>query len=220
MFNIHQPRISEFARKSPGNFARVMSFVVLSIRTRLFNLPADMETLYDRNQTTDDLAGILYGSKGEAIGQIEAEAESLYWQAEEIFYHAENQRELAENLLNLFVGIHGIGLAKAGFCAQLIYGVSACLDSHNLERFGISESKIHSSTFKKLKTLKTRWKWIARYCDFVDMCGGTESLWDSWCAYVHQRPDATGFRMNGNRTVYHSAFHVSGLHCESLGLAA
>jgi len=47
-----------------------------------------METLYDPNQTTNDLAGILYGSKGEAIGQIEAEAESLYWQAEEICYHA------------------------------------------------------------------------------------------------------------------------------------
>ena len=179
-----------------------------------------MEILYDRNQTTGDLAGILYGYKGAAIGQIEAEAESLYWQAEEIFYHAENSRELAENLLNLFVGIHGIGLAKAGFCAQLIYGVSACLDSHNLARFDIPESKIKSSTFKNIKTLKTRWKWIARYCDFVEKCGGTESLWDSWCDYVYQRPDVTGFKMNGNRTVYRSAFHVSALHCESLGLAA
>lgn len=219
MFANHQPRIAAFARENPSNFSRVMCFVVLSIRTRLFNVPADMETLYDQNQTTDDLAGILYGSKGEAIGQIEAEAESLYWQAEEIFYHAKTTRELAENLLNLFVSIHGIGLAKAGFCAQLIYGVSACLDSHNLERFGIPESQIKSSTFKRVKTLKTRWCWIRRYCDLVEKCGGTESLWDSWCAYVHQRPDETGFKMNGNRTVYESAFHVSGLHCESLGLA-
>lgn len=219
MFANHQPIIAKYARQNPDNFARVLKFVILTIRARLFNLPADMERL-ENPETAAEQSGLLYGSKSLAVAQIESRAESLYAQAESIFYHSESPRAAAESLLNLFTGIHGIGLAKAGFCAQLIYGVSACLDSHNIERFGIPKSALKSSTFKKAKTARTRAKWIRRYCDIVENCGGTESLWDSWCAYVYNRPDETGFKMNGNRLTYKSAEHVSALHCESLGLAA
>ncbi len=219
MFINHQPVISGYARENPENFARVLKFVILTIRTRLFNMPADMETLYHA-RTADELAGVLYGFKAQAVAQIDIERDSLYAQAESIFYHAETPRQAAENLLDLFTSIYGLGLTKAGFCAQLIYGVSACLDSHNIERFGLSYTALKSSTFKGAKTLKTRRKWINRYCDMVEQCGGTESLWDSWCDYVYNRPDATGYKMAGNQTVYKSAFHVSELHCESLGLAA
>lgn len=220
MFAKHQKRISEYGRKSPENMARVLKFVILTIRTRMHNLPADMETLDSGGQVSEDLPAILYGFKLDSCNQIDAEADALYWQAEEIVYHATSEREAAENLLDLFTGIHGLGLAKAGFVCQLIYGVSACLDSHNIARFNIPWSHMKSSTFKNAKTLKTRRKHISRYCDYVERCGGTESLWDSWCEFVYNRPDETGFKMNGNRAAYKSAFHVSALHCESLGLAA
>ena len=147
MFANHQYRISAYARQNPDNMARVLKFVILSIRTRLYNLPADMDSL-ENPESEDTLTGILYGFKAAAIDQITNEAAALYWQAESIVFHATSKRESAENLLNLFTGIHGLGLAKAGFACQLIYGVSACLDSHNLERFGISPNAIKSSTFK------------------------------------------------------------------------
>lgn len=220
MFAVHQKRISNYARQNPDNMARVLRFVILTIRNRLFNVPADMATLDSGGATAEEINGVLYGFKLDSVNQIDAEAESLYWQAEEIVFHATSEREAAENLLNLFTSIHGLGLAKAGFAAQLIYGVSACIDSHNLERFGINPNSIKSSTFKNAKTYKTRQKYIARYCDIVEKCGGTEFLWDSWCAYVHARPDDVGLKMNGNESVYKSAHHVSALHCESLGLAA
>ena len=220
MFAKHQKRISEYGRANPENMARVLKFVILTIRTRLYNLPADMETLDTGGETDKDLPAVLYGFKMDSCNQIDAEAESLFWQAEEIAYHATSEREAAENLLDLFTGIHGLGLAKAGFAAQLIYGVSACLDSHNIARFNIPYAHMKSSTFKNAKTLKTRHKHIARYCDYVEQCGGTESLWDSWCDFVYNRPDDIGFKMNGNQAAYHSAYHVSALHCESLGLAA
>ncbi len=220
MFANHQQRISKYARQNPENMARVLKFVILTIRNRMFNLPADMETLDSGGETAEEINSILYGFKLDSINQIDAEAGALYWQAEEIVFHATSEREAAEGLLNLFTSVKGLGLAKAGFAAQLIYGVSACLDSHNLERFKINPNSIKSSTFKNAKTHKTRAKYIARYCDYVEKCGGTESLWDSWCAYVYERPDAVGFKMNGNKSVYESAEHVSALHCESLGLAA
>jgi len=179
-----------------------------------------MATLDSGGETADEINGILYGFKLDSVLQIDAEAESMFYQAESIVFHATSEREAAENLLDLFTGIHGLGLAKAGFVCQLIYGVSACLDSHNIARFGIPWSHMKSATFKNARTLKTRRKWITRYCDYVEQCGGTESLWDSWCEFVYNRPDETGFKMNGNQAAYKSAYHVSALHCESLGLAA
>ena len=217
MFSTHQKTISQFARKNPDNMAKVLSFVIVTIRNRLFNCPADMETLeFAPNQ--EELAAVLYGFKADAIAQIDREKDSLFWQGEEIFFHAESDREAAKGLLNLFTSIHGFGLAKAGFACQLIYGVSACLDSHNLERFGINPNSIRSSTFKNIRRISTREKWIDRYCDFVATCGGTESLWDSWCTYVFNRPDDTGLKMNGNVKAYKSAEHVSAIHCHALGL--
>lgn len=217
MFAKHQTQISEFARTNPENFGLVLKFVIVTIRNRMFNVPADMEILA-RPETPGELAGVLYGFKQDSIDQIEREQDSFYWQAEEIVYHAETEREAEENLLALFTGIHGLGLAKAGFACQLIYGVSACLDSHNLTRFGIPFNHMKSSTFKNAKRYATRQKWIRRYCDYVAQCGGTESLWDSWCAWLCEVPDPTGFKMNGNRAAYESPWHVSALHCESLGL--
>ncbi len=224
MFSTHQKRISLYARQNPENFARVMKFVIITIRNRLFNCKADMATLDSGGETADEIDAVLYGFKRKSIDQIDAEKDSLFAQAESIVFHATSEREAAENLLDLFTGIHGLGLAKAGFVCQLIYGVSACLDSHNIARFNIPWSHMKSATFKNARTIKTRRKWITRYCDYVEQAGGganhCESLWDSWCDFVYNRPDETGFKMNGNQLAYNSAYHVSALHCESLGLAA
>lgn len=218
MFKNHQPIISDYARQNPNNFARTLNFVILTIRTRLFNIPADMATL-DNPENEESLLGILYGWKIDSVQQIEREKNSLYAQAEYINYCAIDSRDKAEQFINLFTGIRGIGMAKAGFCAQLIYGVSACLDSHNIERFGIPANAIKSDRLKSLKSNLKRAAKISQYCDFVEKCGTTESLWDSWCEYVFNRADTTGFRMNGNKSVYESAEHVSAFHCESLGLS-
>ena len=220
MFATHQKRIQEYARGDPQHMARVLKFVILTIRNRFYNLPADMETLDTGGNVAGELESVLYGFKMAAINQIDSEIESIYAQAESIFFHAETRREAAEGLLNLYTGIFGLGLAKAGFVAQLCYGVSACLDSHNIARFDIPWAHMKSSTFKNVKRMSTRAMWIRRYCEYVEKAGDTESLWDSWCELLVTRPDETGFKMNGNRAAYKSAFHVSGIHCESLGLAA
>ncbi len=219
MFVNHQPKISEFARRNPDNMAKVLKFVILTIRTRLFNIPSDMETL-ENTENPRELSSILYGFKMDSIIQIDLEIESIFAQAESIWFHAENDRIAAENLLSLFAQIKGLGLAKAGFACQLIYGVSGCLDSHNLERFGIHPDKFKSSKYKNLKTLKIKQRYLKDYCDTVEKVGGTESLWDSWCNYVYNRPDDTGLRMNRNNPAYRDANHVSAIHCESLGLDA
>ena len=219
MFVNHQPKISAFARENPENMAKVLKFVILTIRVRLFNIPADMEIL-ENAKNPADLNGILYGFKVDSIQQIDAEKDSFFAQAESIYFHAENERVAAENLLSLFAQIKGLGLAKAGFACQLIYGLSGCLDSHNLERFGINPNAFRSNKYKYAKTLKTKRRYISDYCDTVEKFGGTASLWDSWCEYVYNRPDPTGLKMNHNNPAYIDANHVSAMHCESLGIEA
>jgi hypothetical protein len=217
MFENHQPKISAYGRANPENFARVLNFVIVTIRNRLFNVPADMETL-ERPETPDSLAAVLYGWKQDSIAQIERERESLYYQAESIVYHAESEREAAENLINLFCQIKGLGMVKAGFAAQLLYGCGGCLDSHNLERFGIKPARVKSDRLKTAKTLKTKRAVVSEYLDYCEQFGGCARLWDSWCEHLFSVDDETGRKMNGNVSPYKSAHHVSALHCESLGI--
>jgi len=219
MFADHQYRIADFGQTNADNMAKVLTFVIVTIRNRLFNCASDMETI-EHSTNAQELQGALYGFKSQSVDQIRAEKDSLYDQAMQIWHDRESDRQCAETMLNLFTLIHGFGLAKAGFACQLLFGVSACLDSHNIERFSINPNHIRSGRLKGSKTLKNRWKVIRQYCDFVDKCGGTESLWDSWCIYVFNRPDPLGLKMNRNESYYRSADHVSALHCEAIGIEA
>ncbi len=226
MFDIHQPKISAYGRASPDQFAAVLRFVVITIQNRLFNCPADCETIAEAitGEASEGIereaAGILYGHKRAAVEAIQAEREAYYWQAEEIAFHAENERQAAGDLIALFVSIKGIGLVKAGFACQLLYGFepAGCLDRHNIERFQIKPSRINSNRYKNAKRAATRRAIISEYLDLCEAAGGCRALWNSWCEFLAIRPDQVGFRMNGNRPLYSSASHVSALHCEALGI--
>lgn len=224
MYAKHQPIIGRHARQNADNMAAVLRFVVITIQNRLFNCPADCETItavYTGQASDGEFEaanGILYGHKRAAVDYIDSERHNLYWLAESAFFHAETERQAAESLIAIFADIPGLGIVKAGFAAQLIYGVGGCLDSHNLERFGINPNKVKSSRYKGAKRLATKRAIISEYLDFCEQFGGCGGLWDSWCEYLATRPDETGVRMNGNKPLYESAYHVSALHCVSIGL--
>ena len=222
MYDLHQKRISEYGRHSPDNMARVLSFCVLSIRNRLWNTIVDMETLAEP-ESQDVLSGVLYGFKAQAIAEIDSRAGDIFAMAESAFYHADSERDAAESLLHVFMTCYGLGLAKSGFAVQLLYPISAiaCIDSHNLERFGINPNAINSNRYKRAKTLKTKQRKVSEYCDYVAKIGGAnpaQYFWDTWCAYVFARPDKTGQNMNHGTPFYKSAFHVSALHCRAFNL--
>ncbi len=218
MYSRDQKKISKFGRANSDNMAKVLSFVVLTIRNRLYNLPADMATL-EFPDSEDALRGILYGFKMESIQYIDLHKDSIFEQAEQIFYFAESSRECEIRLLELFAQIFGIGLVKAGFCSQLLYGVGGCIDFHNINLHKVNPNTINSNRYKRAKTLKTRRAKLDFYCDLVSKCGGTESLWNSWCENLFSVDDETGKKMNHNESPYKSASHVSELHCIALGIS-
>jgi hypothetical protein len=188
--------------------ARVLKFVVLSIRESLHNLPEFLWELEqaEQGQASPAIDSILFGFKGQAVHQVEQEKELIYDQAMDIAGRAENRRECELGLLALYASIHGVGLVKAGFASQLCFGVSGCIDTHNVNRFELDARKLKSSRYKVLRRASTRTKRLTWYCDLVDKLGGTEALWDDWCHYVADK----------NTARYEDAFAVSKVHCDAI----
>lgn len=209
MFSTHQPKISEYALENAENFGRTVAMVIITIQESLHKVP---QLLKDVETGAENTPSILYGWKRQGYEFAKANASELYKNCTEIVAKGLPKRETEKALITEFCRVVGLGLAKAGFCCQLIFGVSGCLDTHNVVRMGLNPNHLKSTGFKKAKSEATRQKWLDRYCDMVDAAGGTEKLWDDWCTHV--------FHNSKTRKNYTSAMHVSSVHLDCLGLAA
>ena len=203
MYKRDQAIISTYARANPENFARVLQFVILTARVKLANVPADFETA---EQGGPEAMGVLFGWKHQAFIELWKNRETHYSYCEAAQSYCETEQDLARELIEYFASLWGFGPAKAGFTTQLIYGISGCLDTHNLKRFKIPMRTFDN--YRQIKTVKARRRKIARYVKLVYENGGPESLWDTWCHYVADNQPA----------LYRSASHVSALHVEALNI--
>ncbi len=218
MFDCHQSAIEKYGRANSQNFARVLKFVILTIQTSLESVAnVDMNELdqFESGRASESIDGILYGWKFAAVEEINRDKDSLFSLCEHINSTADSDYDKSAALIEIFAARKGFGLAKGGFAIQLLYGNSggryaACLDSHNLKRFGISPYKFRADRFKNAKTTKTRRKIIAEYIDACDKIAGPNiaaGLWNSWCEFV-------AAKSNGRRT----GFEISELHVKALNL--
>ncbi len=203
MFKRDQAIISQYARANPENMARVCQFVILTARNKLVNVPSDMETCEQGEPS--EILGVLFGWKFQAYNDVWINRQAHYDYCEHAA-RVTSDKDLASMIIEHFADQYGYGLVKAGFIAQLIYGVGGCLDTHNLRRLYINETKFKD--FKTMKTVKARRRKLLAYVNLCEQVGGAEYLWDSWCEYVAK----------GQPTTYVGANHVSRLHCEALGL--
>lgn len=184
MFAEHQAEIARRGRATPESFRRVCIFTLATIRVAL----PDACRATRKWATSGELEPMaFFGHKLDGVAWLETNAAALREQTE--------RATTSEELIESFLQIPGIGLAKAGFLAQLLYGRAGCLDTHNLVRFGLKEFKMD----KGVKP-ETRQRHIARYLNATAMQGGPEQLWDSWCDYV------------GRAQGYGTAEDVSAMH--------
>ena len=196
MFKTDQKLIGDWARSDAGNMRDVYRFVLLTIRTSLARAVEDARA---------DHAADMTGANQAAYAYADDHRQAIYDSAMAIFDGYHDPEEGEAQLVSFFAGLPGLGLVKAGFFAQLAFGVGGCLDGHNLERFGISQW-----TFAHLKKRSPcgRIKFARRYCDMIRTVGGTAALWDGWCNYVAGR----------SRNDYTSAAAVSAAHAEAFFL--
>jgi hypothetical protein len=203
MYSRDQSRISTFARANPENFTKVLQFVYLTIQNSLHRVPGDFETALEGNE---EAKGILYSWKWEAFFTAPDHAEYTLSYLEHVYYGQGNDEEKSATMIEYLADLKGLGLVKAGFVTQLVYGLGGCLDTHNLGRFGLHERDFKG--YKDLRTTKGRRAKVNKYVSAVYSLGGPSVLWDSWCTYVAAKQPR----------YYDSASEVSELHCKCLGL--
>lgn len=103
--------------------------------------------------------------------------------------------------------VPGLGMVKAGFVMQMMFGRVGCMDVHNTRRFykvDIKDVQISAGVRKD----STKFKKIIGY---VQLCKGNRStsrLWDSWCEQLVYKPCNRGRFADGNEV---SQFHLQAL---------
>lgn len=137
----------------------------------------------------------IFGHKHDAIAYLDAFGADL-WHSLEYQFELGASEDL---MLRTMLRVPGIGLAKGGFMLQMCYGLSGCLDTHNVTRFGLPERR-YASGHKDTDTRRA-----SEYNEVCARLGGTAELWDTWCEYLAERDGR-----------YLSAQEVSRLHLAPL----
>lgn len=190
MFSTHQSTIADFALGSNVGLERTFRLVFLSIRQPFWKMPQQFKSVDDMGLESP----YLFGWKRSGLAFVRANASTL----RETLKAVPAGYGDAQALLDVAT-VPGLGLVKAGFVLQLVTGSAGCIDTHNMQRFGLNENafKFGSNASDALKRKKA-----LVYLDACWKAGGCESLWNGWCDYVAaQQPKH-----------WHSGFDVSAMH--------
>lgn len=194
MYDRDQAKLSALGRSGPDGFERICTFVLLTIRVPLYAAAADYKLL--RNGDTSVRS--LFGAKHSGLAYVRAHSAELL-EGCEYAYETCNDVDAANVIVGVLCDIPNIGPAKAGFICQMIYGLSGCIDTHNLTRFDLREREFRMD---RDLSARAKAKVVTRYNDFCRRAGGARALWDGWCEYVHANQPIN----------YPSAEYVSALH--------
>ena len=197
MYASHGPKLAKFGRANADNMAEVAVFVLLTIRQPFERVPAQMAEVRERKGE----AASLFGSKRDGYLFLAAHKAELFSEFHRIL--RENTPDTRERLIELFMQVPGLGIAKAAFVLQCLGVETACLDTHNLQRLGLKETAFKCPGTLSAATVRAKIRTYIAACDAVMSSAG---WWDSWCEYVAARKNLT-------------AEAVSALHCSALGLS-
>lgn len=183
----HRNAIQEFLYADPAwGFQNAYLFVVASIRQKFYTLNEVMgdwqrylAKVGEIGQSTGtvELPTSAWGMKADALEAVATGMDS--WCAEQgAFLIAEDD---TATVLDHLVTLPGLGLVKAGFLAQLYGFKVGCIDSHNASIFQV---RVEDYNIRVTMKAETRQRKIREYIDLCYAIGGSDFLWDNWCAYL------------------------------------
>ena len=168
-FMEHNPRINEFMQGSAEQMQFGIMMVALSIQQRWSSVGEQMKSY----KAGGGSSRFVWGNKRKTHDWLEENRDDLY-----VAVMGESD---PEKILLSFLECPGLGLAKAGFCCQLMFGFGGCMDTHNLQRFGIKPIAWSNNLKQATKEKKAK--------EYLHQCiyhGGCEELWNSWCYMIAQ----------------------------------
>jgi hypothetical protein len=194
MYLTHATEVQKFSKISSSNLADVILMVVLSIQQPWYAVG---------NQLKDvKLNGInsrfIWGNKAKTYKSLMSRKEFIYSQYLAVLNSNKSDNDKALSLMNVFLQIDGLGMAKAGFVCQLSAGLVGCIDIHNLRMYSIPLKDLKLSKSIKSKAIKNR-----RVMNYISICHdiGTEKLWNTWCNTIATKSKR-----------FEDGFHVSQVH--------
>lgn len=191
MFRDHQPIAARHA-SDPQGFLEAGAFVLCTIRVPLERAVTDFQAWRDHGDHAP-----FWGWKAEALADLERHAGERKRRLDALY--PDRDAMLAE-----VCQWRGFAPAKGGFLLQIVYGLSGCLDAHNLRRFGYGERAFRTDG----KGYAGIWRTVRQYHAAVDQAGGCEALWDSWCEGIAAlRPDTW---IDGEQVSRYHALAIAG----------
>lgn len=194
MYNIHAQAVQNYSKLSSSNLVDVILMVVLSIQQPWF---AVGDQLKDVKLNGID-SKFIWGNKIKTYKALMSRKEFIYSQYLAVLNSNKSDDDRALSLMNVFLQIDGLGMAKAGFVCQLTAGLVGCIDIHNLRMYNIPMKDLKLSKSLKSKAIKNR-----RVMNYISICHdiGTKKLWDNWCNYLASKSKR-----------FEDGFHVSQVH--------
>ena len=194
MYLTHATEVQKFSKISSSNLADVILMVVLSIQQPWYAVG---------NQLKDvKLNGIsskfIWGYKAKTYKSLMSRKEFIYSQYLAVLNSNKPDDDKALSLMNVFLQIDGLNMAKAGFVCQLSAGLVGCIDIHNLRMYSIPLKDLKLAKSVKSKAIKNR-----RVMNYISICHdiGTEKLWNTWCNTLATKSKR-----------FEDGFHVSQVH--------
>lgn len=163
--------VNEWSQRNPANMMDMIMMVALSIRQPWSGIGNQVADYREHGVESR----FVWGNKLKTLEHLEEHGNAIYYAAKGEYTDG--------RLMELFIEIPGIGLAKAGFIVQLWNGRVGCIDSHNLKRLSIPASVLVWNS--KAKPLTKAMKINA----YIDACKRRRSewLWNTWCNLIAKK---------------------------------
>jgi hypothetical protein len=201
------PVINSYMQANPKNMIDGIMFVVLSVKTPFHTMYKQMEDYRAKGKESK----YIWGWKKDTYDYLQENGEDLYNELMDLYQRKWGVgRGRADNpvrdrqMMLVLTDVPGLGLAKAGFVMQMMFGRVGCIDVHNLRR--LRTVSVKDIQFTKLATDKTKLQKIENYVGICKHNNSTEKLWDKWCNLI------AGKHCNH----FDSGWDVSMYHAEAL----
>lgn len=162
---------NDIAQNSPKGAAALAQFASLTIRTQFETVPRQVADILNNGLNSK----YIWGFKNQCFDWLNVNATNLQANALEAMHNP-------VDLVDVFMDVPGLGLAKAGFCAQLFANQVGCLDYLNLKLYGMTEIVCPKGLTSKTRRIK-----IAQYVEQCAACGTSPELWANWCNEIGKR---------------------------------
>ena len=167
--------INRYCQQGPDQLMDMIMMVSLSIRQHWSVVGTAME---DYRENGID-SRFLWGHKKRALLYLMEHIDYIYTDAMRV-----SRRERQDfELMNIFLEIPGIGLAKAGFIVQMFNGSVGCIDTHNARRLNIPASVLRYDSGCKWQVKEAKIIGYLRACK----ARRSEWLWNTWVNLIAKK---------------------------------